>query len=178
MDTDQEDTRLAELREALRRISPASHTVEIGAKAEDRQLSLDLSDLCIDSMSDWTTKQMSVLATDQINALNLSSLTAIGVTQPNGQHQYTTPSWNFSNDALAGHPGRISLTGEDADIEINGESIVGMLRDIRDQLAILKVSEEMEAEWHELRELRQQYEAKLEECRSKSEVWKTLRNET
>ena len=54
--------------------------------------------------------------------------------------------------------------------------MVSMLRDIRDRLAILQVSEEMEAEWDELRELREQYEAKLTECREKSRAWQALKN--
>ena len=69
---------------------------------------------------------------------------------------------------------KISLQGDDADIEINGESVVGMLREIRDRLNIIKVSETMEAEWDELRVLRQQYEAKLAECRAKSQAWSAL----
>ena len=70
---------------------------------------------------------------------------------------------------------RISLTGDDADIEINGESVMGVLREIRDRLGILKVSETMEAEWDELRQLREQYEAKLAECEEKSRAWSALK---
>ena len=50
-----------------------------------------------------------------------------------------------------------------------------MLKEIRDRLNILQVSEEMEKEWDELRELREQYEAKLAECREKSQMWSTLK---
>ena len=70
--------------------------------------------------------------------------------------------------------GRLTLTGDNADIEINGESIVSVLREIRDRLSILKVSETMEAEWNELSKLREQYEAKLAECREKSKIWSSL----
>ena len=70
--------------------------------------------------------------------------------------------------------GKITLNGDDADIEINGESMVGMLREIRDRLNIIQVSETMEAEWDELRALREQYEAKLAECREKSRAWTAL----
>jgi myo-inositol-hexaphosphate 3-phosphohydrolase len=80
--------------------------------------------------------------------------------------------WNRLNNVSLSN--RLQLTGDDADIEINGESVVSMLRDIRDRLAILRVSDEMEAEWHELRQLRSQYEAKLAECESKSRAWKAL----
>ena len=92
------------------------------------------------------------------------------ITWPNG-----SPSWTFSDLSITSPPqAKISLQGEDADIEINGESVVGMLKDIRDRLNILQVSEEMEAEWDELRALREQYEAKLAECQEKSRAWKAL----
>ena len=99
--------------------------------------------------------------------------TAINSTYPgpNG-----SPSWTFSDLSITSPPsGRLQLQGDDADIEINGESVVGMLREIRDRLNILQVSEDMEQEWDELRELREQYEAKLAECREKSRAWKALK---
>lgn len=70
---------------------------------------------------------------------------------------------------------KITLTGDDADIEINGESVMGVLKEIRDRLGIIQVSEAMEAEWDELKQLREQYEAKLAECREKSEAWSALK---
>ena len=93
------------------------------------------------------------------------------ITWPN-----SSPSWTFSDLSITSPPqAKIELRGEDADIEINGESVVGMLRDIRERLNILQVSAEMEAEWDELRALREQYEAKLAECREKSRAWAALR---
>jgi hypothetical protein len=179
MDTDQEDTRLDELREALRRapisaLSPEPRTFEIKADDPYQQLSLDLADLTIDSINDWATQQISALATDQIAALDFSSISL-----PPSTHQSAVqPSWSFGNDVIQpAASNKISLTGDAADIEINGESVVSVLKEIRDRLAILKVSEEMEAEWDELRELRRQYESKLEECRSKSTVWKRLHDD-
>lgn len=84
---------------------------------------------------------------------------------------------NNGNQSAISTTGRLALHGDDADIEINGESIVGMLRDIRDRLAILKVSDAMEAEWTELRDLRAQYEAKLKECEEKSRAWQALQQQ-
>ena len=93
------------------------------------------------------------------------------LTWPNG-----SPSYSFSDLSITqAPPAKITLTGADADIEINGESVVGMLREIRDRLNILQVSKEMEAEWDELRILREQYEAKLTECREKSQAWGLLK---
>jgi len=97
--------------------------------------------------------------------------TAQPMTWPN-----TSPSYSY-NDITMGSfnpSNKISINGPDADIEINGESVVGVLKEIRDRLNILQVSKEMEREWDELRILREQYEAKLSECRQKSKIWKAL----
>ena len=79
------------------------------------------------------------------------------------------------SDTIAHPSSKITLTGDDADIEINGESVMGVLKEIRDRLGIIQVSEAMEAEWDELKQLREQYEAKLAECREKSQAWEVLK---
>jgi len=89
----------------------------------------------------------------------------------------TAPAWSFSDLSITQPSGKITLTGDDADIEINGESVVSMLKDIRDRLNILQVSQEMEQEWDELRAIREQYEAKLAECREKSRAWSALKKD-
>ena len=70
---------------------------------------------------------------------------------------------------------KITLTGENADIEVNGESLMSMIRGIQDCLNILRPDPRMESEWDELREIREQYEKKLAECREKSQMWETLK---
>ena len=124
----------------------------------------------------------------QIDLSNLSQSTwaidghgdpyTINTTSPTYTWPNNSPSWTFSDLSITSPPrAKLELRGEDADIEINGESIVSMLKDIRDRLNILQVSEEMEAEWDELRILREQYEAKLAECREKSRIWKALQHQ-
>jgi hypothetical protein len=108
--------------------------------------------------------------TDTINISSTPLSTTL--TWPN-----TSPSYSY-NDITMGSfnpSNKISINGPDADIKINGESVVGMLKEIRDRLNILQVSEEMEQEWDELRVLREQYETKLAECRAKSEAWAALK---
>jgi len=70
--------------------------------------------------------------------------------------------------------GKLSLRGEDADIDINGVSLMATIKEIGDRLNMLCPDPEMEAEWDQLRELREQYEAKLQECREKSRAWRAL----
>jgi hypothetical protein len=70
--------------------------------------------------------------------------------------------------------GTIKLQGEHADIDVNGVSLMATLKNIQTQLNMLCPDPEMEAEWDQLREIREQYEAKLAECREKSRAWKAL----
>ena len=178
MDTDQEDTRLVELREALRRMPNVADTV-IGPPIKSvmpEQLSLDFSWSWSDQLSALTTDTIPSLTTDQITALDWHSIShpILGSTQAGAPFTIS----GTLNDSLNIGPrssSKITLEGADADIEINGESVVSVLRDIRDRLGILKVSEEMEREWDDLRALREQYEAKLTECRSKSAMMEALR---
>jgi hypothetical protein len=119
---------------------------------------IDLSDISFGSMADTIT-------------LGSLSNTAPSISISNGgidpySFSYTPPNTSLSN--------KLSVNGPDADIEINGESVVGILREIRDRLNILQVSKDMEQEWDDLRVLREQYEAKLEECREKSRAWTAL----
>ena len=89
-------------------------------------------------------------------------------------------SWNWNADTITMSEiqptAKLSLDGEDADIEINGESLLAMIRGIQDRLNILTPDRELEQEWQELRDLREQYEAKLTECREKSAAWKALKS--
>lgn len=58
----------------------------------------------------------------------------------------------------------MKLSGEKADVVINGVSLSDTLKQIQQRLDILIVNPELEAKWNELSELGQQYrelEAKL-----------------
>lgn len=71
---------------------------------------------------------------------------------------------------------KLSIQGDNADIDINGVSLMETLRGIQERLAILTPDPGMEQEWDELRELREAYDKKLEQCREKSRMWKTLKS--
>ncbi len=116
--------------------------------------------------------------TDTINISPGTSAPGYGAVPPTATLTWpnTAPTYTFSDLSITQTPSaRITLTGDDADIEINGESVVSMLKQIRDRLNILQVSAEMEQEWDELRILREQYEAKLAECQEKSRAWAALK---
>lgn len=162
-------------------------TVEQISALEENQLSLDLS---------WADDNMVVTNGGIAGNMDFSYDPGLGVGAAasgtytvdsldlSGSIDWSTlgsnvtlgPVWSDSINTLGTSPSsKITLNGDNADIEINGESVVGMLKEIRDRLNIIQVSEIMEAEWDELRALREQYEAKLAECREKSRAWDALK---
>ena len=143
-------------------------TLEQISSLEENQLSLDLGlDHCMISEPGYGAVASQTSCSIDWNSLHASDTLTIS----------NLGDWNLGAniDSQINQSGRISLQGDDADIEINGESVVSMLREIRDRLNILQVSETMEAEWDELRALREQYETKLAECREKSQAWSALK---
>ena len=70
---------------------------------------------------------------------------------------------------------KIQLNGDNADIEINGESLLGMLRAIEDRLNILKPDPSLEKEWEELKALGDQYRALEKHIREKQATWDRLK---
>ena len=71
--------------------------------------------------------------------------------------------------------GKLTLTGEGADIEINGESLVGLLKQISERLNLITINEKMEKEWDQLRELGDQYRALEAKLKEQSEMWAKLK---
>jgi len=87
----------------------------------------------------------------------------------------TTPSWgNYQTS------GRIIINGEDADIEINGESIVDTLKQIKEQLQIpnrLSRNATLEAEFEELKQLGEQYQDLETKFREQKRVFDILKKQ-
>ena len=86
----------------------------------------------------------------------------------------TTGGFTWAN--LSEPPsGKISLQGPNADIEVNGESLITMLRRIEERLNILTPNKELEVEWDQLRELGEQYRAWEKKLQEQSDMWNTLK---
>ena len=103
-----------------------------------------------------------------------ASITGINVpwtTTTSGTSDTFTFDPDWSNHASS----KIKLDGADADIEINGESLVDMLRNIEQRLNILKPNEKLESEWEELRALGEQYRALEKHIKEKQATWDRLK---
>ena len=70
---------------------------------------------------------------------------------------------------------KIRLDGEGADIEVNGESLIGMIKKIEERLNILHPNEKLEAEWEELRALGEQYRKLEQHIKDKQATWDKLK---
>jgi len=84
-----------------------------------------------------------------------------------------TPNWSIRDDNNVSST--IDLKGENADIKINGISLVDTLKTIQDRLNILRPNPELETEWDQLRELGAQYRELEKKLQEQSDMWAKLK---
>lgn len=108
------------------------------------------------------------------------SSSTVGVT---GGSVYTTNGtgeYSWANPMTVKQSGTIELRGEDADININGESLMSTLKEIRDHLRIpdrLDRNDDLEYEFEELRALGEQYREMEAKYKSHKKVFDILKRE-
>ena len=84
-------------------------------------------------------------------------------------------SINTINDISWAQPSnKMTLNGNDADIEINGVSLVQTLRSLQDRLNILRPNADLESRWDELRQARERYQQLEQEILEKERAWTAL----
>jgi len=122
--------------------------------------------------SNWSTL---TLDGDAIKRLSLGGgIGAIGSSSGTyfaGSNSYSSP-YTFSNSTSSG---KIQLTGDNADVEINGVSLKKTLDDINSRLNILQPNVKLEKEWQELKTLGDQYRALEKDLEEKSKMWQVLK---
>lgn len=82
--------------------------------------------------------------------------------------------WSISNTTQS-NSGKLTLQGDDADIEVNGRSLMSAIDALEQRLNIMIPNPELEAEWDELRELGDRYRALEKQCKEKGQMWAKLR---
>ena len=70
--------------------------------------------------------------------------------------------------------GKIKLDGPEADIEVNGQSLMTMLRNIEQRLNILQPNPKLESEWEELRKLGDAYRKLESKIQAKMKTWEAI----
>lgn len=103
-------------------------------------------------------------------SINWSNLTIAPLTTT--QINTLSSSYQFSTTVSP----KLSLQGDDADIEINGQSLMKMLQSLQHRLGWLQPNAQLEAEWDELRALGERYRELEKICEEKSKAWQCLKN--
>lgn len=88
---------------------------------------------------------------------------------------WTTNTADWSIGSSISQSATIDLKGDNADIVVNGESLMQTLQVLKERLNWLQPNPNMESEWDELRELGERYRALEKQCQEKSQVWSTLK---
>jgi hypothetical protein len=70
---------------------------------------------------------------------------------------------------------KINLEGENADIVVNGHSLVDAINSIKDRLNCLQINPALEAEWDQLRDLGDQYRDLEKQILEKQATWDRLK---
>ncbi len=145
-----------------------------------------------ESMSDWewkddlTTSALYSSAQDTISitaALDNMSVSspytvtgAIGTSFPNTIWTTSTgtaaPWATFNPNTTSA---KINLTGDEADIEVNGWSLVDAVKRIEQRLGLFQPNPKLEQEWEELRELGEQYRKLEQHIRDKQATFDRLK---
>lgn len=118
-----------------------------------------------------STIDLSSLTVNSNGALGSNAIPSVWVTNGTG-------AYDFGNLTFSDHmpkSGILSIQGENADIEINGESLMTMIRGIQDRLNIMRPNEKLEAEWDQLRELGEQYRALEKKLTEQADMWEALK---
>ena len=110
------------------------------------------------------TDSITVSSTSGPYSINVPWVTTTGINDT-----YTLgPNRNNGTSA------KIRLDGPEADIEINGESLIGMLKTIEQRLNILRSNPELESDWEELRNLGDAYRALEAKIQAKMKIWDAI----
>jgi len=87
----------------------------------------------------------------------------------------TVSDWTIRPTPAGLTAGQLALTGENADITINGQSLLTMIRGIEARLGLLKPTPALEQEWEELKELGDRYRALEKHIQEKQATWDRLK---
>jgi len=156
------------------------------------QLQLNLEPLdntmAADTMYETTTASLTGLscASPSITIGNLSAAgSTVWATNTNIQPTYTIAggSGNFSTigttmGATVGNIANssISLRGPQADIDINGRSLLKTLDALEQRLNMLTPNPNLEKEWDQLKKLGDRYRKLEKQCENKAAMWAKLKN--
>ena len=88
----------------------------------------------------------------------------------------TTTGWNGTSAADLNQSGKLSLQGTNADIDINGKSLMKTLEALEERLNMMVPNPELEKEWDDLKKLGNRYRKLEAKCKEKANMWNKLKS--
>lgn len=177
MDTTEADTRLNDLRQALKELPTTQPKAESASGSE-----VNLESWDINSIAALTTLDLNSLTSSQINWASANTAVQLG---GNGPSIYTISGGGGGSGAVTYHPNTWTTTGTSwntpttkitaDEIEIRGKSLAVQLDRIEQRLGILDCDETLEADWEELRELGTRYRELKQHIEDKIKTFETLK---
>jgi hypothetical protein len=160
------------------KLSPSGYSSDVGIT------DMGYNGLSTDDLPTLTTASITALSPNVITGLSTVQLSAIGGTTgynlsaTGGNVNWQSPYYINSavGATIGGKGGQLQLKGEDADIVVNGKSMMQLLERIEDRLNLLEPNLELEKEWDDLRKLGERYRKLEKKCKEKAAVWKKLKD--
>jgi hypothetical protein len=136
---------------------------------------IDLTDLNSGITVAGQTYTMAPL-TASMPTVSISSISGANVGYSNTMWTTGTSGFNGTSAMDLNQSGKLSLQGTNADIDINGRSLMKTLDALQERLNMLTPNPEMEAEWDQLRELGERYRELEQQCQEKTQMWNKLKS--
>jgi len=115
----------------------------------------------------WNTSNISLTGSSSSGSFNLGAGLGAGAAFPYIYNNTSTPNLSTMNLSPSG---KIQLTGPDADVVLDGVSLRDTLTAIQTRLGMLVPDPKIEAEFAELRELSERYQATLKKCQEQLKI--------
>ena len=146
--------------------SPSYSSMDYGAIPTISSLDLSLGSITVSGAAGSTASNTYTIggSGSHANAMWTTGTTSIGA------------NWNDVTAAHIGQSGKLTLKGEDADIDINGKSMTAWMEKVEERLNILTPNPELEKEWDELRRLGERYRKLEKKCKEKAKMWDKLKS--
>jgi hypothetical protein len=129
------------------------------------------------SLSDYTTGMDTIsIAGSGSNVLGATGSSYSWITTGTGTNGVGALDWSSPTiNSTITQSAIMELRGENADLKINGRSLMSAIDALEQRLNILVPNPELEAEWEELRELGERYRELERQCKEKGDMWAKLK---
>jgi len=157
-------------------LAPSTDTIDLSSVSCDYSdiPALTISDLTSMSTTYWPSANIA-WPTGSVTMPSTVSISNGGFTIGPNTVSNTVWTTNTTAGAQLNQSGKVSLQGENADLDINGKSLKGWMERVEERLNILTPNPELEKEWDDLRRLGERYRKLEKKCKEKAEVWKRLK---